>query len=101
MSHKEDYPTLKGSPDGLRRLVHDYLEELEIAGRAGLTAKRYGAYLTMFIDWLAAAMPGPVSRSAPRRATSTRPRCATSSATAGAPASSRRPIPTGRSSSRR
>ncbi len=55
MSHKEDYPTLKGSPDGLRRLVHDYLEELEIAGRAGLTAKRYGAYLAMFIDWLAAA----------------------------------------------
>lgn len=38
----------------LRELVTDYLEELEIAGRASITAKRYGAHLQLFLRWLQA-----------------------------------------------
>jgi site-specific recombinase XerD len=37
----------------LKPLVLDYLEELEISGRSELTAKRYGAYLEVFLEWLA------------------------------------------------
>jgi site-specific recombinase XerD len=39
----------------LRGLVHDYLEEVEISGKAEITAKRYGAYLNTFLDWLSAS----------------------------------------------
>lgn len=41
-------------PPLLRALVHDYLEEIEISGKAEITAKRYAAYLDSFIQWLAA-----------------------------------------------
>lgn len=37
----------------LRGLVLEYLEELEIKGRAAITAKRYGEYLQAFLTWLA------------------------------------------------
>lgn len=53
----------------LQRLVHDYLEEVEISGKAQITAKRYSAYLGSFVAWLATAatkkpgdlMPGDVT----------------------------------------
>lgn len=53
-AHKVDFTHSEGRADGapLRHLVHDYLEDLEIAGRAAITAKRYGAYLDTFTDWL-------------------------------------------------
>lgn len=38
---------------GLKGLVHDYIEEVEVTGRAELTAKRYAAYLEVFVRWLA------------------------------------------------
>lgn len=55
MSHKEDNAPYQGTPDapGLKALVYDYLEELEIAGRSALTAKRYSSYLNVFLEWLA------------------------------------------------
>lgn len=57
MAHKRDFTKSKGraGSDGppLKHLVHDYLEDLEIAGRAAITAKRYGAYLDTFMEWLA------------------------------------------------
>jgi len=34
-------------------LAHDYLEDIEISGRSALTVKRYGAYVQVFLDWLA------------------------------------------------
>lgn len=55
-SHKIDNAPSegRGRPAArLRGLVHDYLEELEIAGRSPLTAKRYGSYLDVFVEWLA------------------------------------------------
>lgn len=55
-SHKRDNARSKGSrpaPPPLKPLVHDYLEDLEIAGRSALTAKRYGSYLDVFVEWLA------------------------------------------------
>ena len=56
MSHKPDNAPSEGSREGLgalRALIHDYLEDLEISGRAQLTVKRYGAYLDTFSGWLA------------------------------------------------
>lgn len=41
------------APRLLGRLVHDYLEEVEISGRAEITARRYSAYLGAFTGWLA------------------------------------------------
>ncbi len=55
-AHKRDNAHSQGSeaaPAPLKPLVHDYLEDLEIAGRSVLTAKRYGAYLDVFVEWLA------------------------------------------------
>lgn len=54
-SHKADNTSSEGSPaqpSALEPLVHDYLEDLEIAGRSDLTAKRYGSYLRVFLGWL-------------------------------------------------
>ncbi|MBI2325364.1 MAG: tyrosine-type recombinase/integrase [Chloroflexi bacterium] len=34
-------------------LVHDYLEDIEIRGNSGVTARHYGSYLRTFVDWLA------------------------------------------------
>jgi integrase/recombinase XerD len=39
-------------PPGLPALVHDYVEEVEIRGKAEATAKHYGAYLDTFVEWL-------------------------------------------------
>ena len=55
-AHKADNAHYQGSQDAqapLKPLVHDYLEDLEIAGRSALTAKRYGSYLDVFVEWLA------------------------------------------------
>jgi len=55
-SHKPDNAQSRGSEtpaQPLQPLVHDYLEDLEIAGRSALTAKRYGSYLAVFLEWLA------------------------------------------------
>ncbi len=55
-SHKRDNAPSQGTASPavpLRPLVHDYLEELEIAGRSALTAKRYSSYLDVFVKWLA------------------------------------------------
>lgn len=41
------------APRRLVRLAHDYLEEVEISGRAEITARRYSAYLGAFTAWLA------------------------------------------------
>lgn len=41
--------------NGLRTLVNDYLEELEISGKAERTVQRYGAYLDAFLVWLSSA----------------------------------------------
>jgi integrase/recombinase XerD len=41
--------------------MHDYIEELEINGRSALTARRYGAYLDVFLDWLAFTMHAEVT----------------------------------------
>lgn len=38
----------------LAALVHDYLEEVEIQGKAAITARRYDAYLRTYLEWLAA-----------------------------------------------
>lgn len=45
-----------GRPAGgaLQGLILEYLEELEIKGRAAITAKRYGEHLASFVAWLAA-----------------------------------------------
>lgn len=40
-------------PVPLPALAHDYLEDVEIRGNAGVTAKHYGSYLRTFIEWLA------------------------------------------------
>jgi site-specific recombinase XerD len=55
MAHKRDNARSgETAPTGaLKPLVLDYLEELEISGRSELTAKRYGAYLEVFLEWLA------------------------------------------------
>lgn len=37
---------------GLRELVHEYIEDLEILGRAPLTAKHYQANLGLLVEWL-------------------------------------------------
>ena len=55
-SHKRDNTPYRGSPSdppALKSLVHDYIEEVEVNGRAALTAKRYSAYLDVFVGWLA------------------------------------------------
>lgn len=39
----------------LAALKHDYIEDIEISGKAELTAKRYAAYLDTFLAWLAAS----------------------------------------------
>jgi site-specific recombinase XerD len=52
-SHKRDNAQSQGRPQPLRPLIHDYLEDLEISGRSGLTARRYASYLQVFTDWLA------------------------------------------------
>lgn len=55
-SHKQDNAPSQGTAGRsapLGAMVHDYLEELEIAGRSALTAKRYSAYLDTFVEWLA------------------------------------------------
>lgn len=55
-SHKPDNAKSRGASSqgaALKPLVHDYLEELEISGRSGLTARRYGSYLQVFLEWLA------------------------------------------------
>lgn len=53
-SHKERSATTEGraAAPGLKALAFEYLEDLEIRGRADLTAKRYGAYLDTFVEWL-------------------------------------------------
>ncbi|HKW78809.1 MAG TPA: tyrosine-type recombinase/integrase [Candidatus Limnocylindria bacterium] len=43
----------------LRALTLEFLEELEVDGRAAVTAKRYGAYLRTFVDWLATTTGTP------------------------------------------
>ncbi|MGH2378549.1 MAG: tyrosine-type recombinase/integrase [Candidatus Limnocylindria bacterium] len=55
MAHKADFTHTGGGTAGpsLGHLVLDHLEDLEIAGRASITAKRYGAYLDTFLEWLA------------------------------------------------
>lgn len=40
--------------DRLSRLIAEYIEEVEIAGRAAITARRYAEYLRTFVEWLAA-----------------------------------------------
>ena len=57
MSHKQDNAPSEsaGAGRGLQPLIHDYLEDLEIRGRSELTARRYGAYLGVFLEWLAFA----------------------------------------------
>lgn len=40
-------------PEPLRKLVLDYLEEVEILGRSDRTARNYGRYLDNFTTWLA------------------------------------------------
>ncbi|HUP02188.1 MAG TPA: tyrosine-type recombinase/integrase [Gemmatimonadota bacterium] len=54
-SHKPDNVPSQGSRPGhaLKALIHDYLEDLEINGSSALTARRYSAYLTTFVNWLA------------------------------------------------
>lgn len=55
-SHKVDNAPDGGRPaaeGGVKALVRDYIEELEIDGRSTLTAKRYAAYLDTFLEWLA------------------------------------------------
>lgn len=52
-SHKADNATSAGSGPALKAMVHDYLEDLEISGRSELTARRYAAYLSTFVEWLA------------------------------------------------
>lgn len=54
-AHKADFAHTEGRADGpsLKHLVLDHLEDLEIAGRAAITSKRYGAYLETFLEWLA------------------------------------------------
>lgn len=55
-AHKRDnaQSEVRGAgPQPLKPLVHDYLEDLEIGGRSALTAKRYGSYLDVFVEWLA------------------------------------------------
>lgn len=52
-SDKIRFPTNEGSPGvDLPALVHDFVEEVEIRGKAEATAKHYAAYLRTFIDWL-------------------------------------------------
>lgn len=55
MTHKRDFLPHQGSrpPVGLRDLALQYIEDLEIGGRSGLTAKHYLASLDFFIEWLA------------------------------------------------
>jgi site-specific recombinase XerD len=45
----------------IKPLVHDYIEDLEISGRSALTAKRYSAYLAVFVEWLAYRARRPAS----------------------------------------
>jgi site-specific recombinase XerD len=54
-THKADFTNTEGRGGGppLKHLVLDHLEDLEIAGRSAITAKRYGAYLDTFLEWLA------------------------------------------------
>lgn len=51
-SDKMRFPHHEGSPD-LPTLVHDYVEEVEIRGKAEATARHYAAYLETFLEWLA------------------------------------------------
>ncbi len=53
-SDKTRFPTNEGSPAELRLrdLVHDYIEEVEIRGKAEATARHYAAYLGCFVEWL-------------------------------------------------
>ena len=53
----------------LRSLIHDYLEEVEISGKAEITAKRYGAYLGTFVEWLSASTKRDASELAPEDVT--------------------------------
>ncbi len=62
MASKADFTKSKGRPappapvqtaQGLPDLVHEYLEEVEIAGRSAVTARRYHDYLATFLKWLA------------------------------------------------
>lgn len=62
MSDKIRFPSHRGtgSAPGLKQLVHDYLEDVEIRGNAGITARHYGAYLDTFVEWLAFQTRKPV-----------------------------------------
>ncbi len=66
MSSKDHFASLAGSPGKrapvrndraaprtVQQLVLDYLEELEIKGRAAITARRYAEYLEAFVRWIA------------------------------------------------
>jgi integrase/recombinase XerD len=63
MTHKPHFTKSQGGGPGaqesdsesrrLSRLITDFLEELEISGRATITARRYHDYLVAFADWLA------------------------------------------------
>lgn len=50
------------SSQALRPLLLDFLEELEVDGRAAITAKRYGAYVQRFVDWLAVTTATPADQ---------------------------------------
>lgn len=45
---------MPASADDLARLLRNYIEEVELAGRAAITARRYTDYVTTFLEWLAA-----------------------------------------------
>lgn len=40
----------------LKRLIHDYLEEVELTGRSAVTARRYDEHLQNFSVWLASTV---------------------------------------------
>lgn len=42
----------KAGPGSLADLVSDYIEDVEIRGKAEATARHYAAYLGAFVDWL-------------------------------------------------
>ncbi|HET8567987.1 MAG TPA: tyrosine-type recombinase/integrase [Candidatus Limnocylindria bacterium] len=67
MSHNAHTATSEGG--GLRRLVADYLEDLEISGKAEVTVKHYSAYLDAFLRWVSASTGVPVSALRPEHLT--------------------------------
>ncbi len=66
-AHKRDNAPQRrpSTASTLAALTYDYLEELEIDGRSALTAKRYSAYLTTFLEWLAFRARGSVDSLTP------------------------------------